>query len=158
MSRATTGSVFRQIIASLRCCICERKNGGCAVSFAVYCKSKCVLIGLHRMELSRPPPPAPVDASDSEGLLGSLDAIAAPAVSAEDWATHLAYLAPKLMCLTGTHVYKFSRDRILKKQWQNPSLKTLQAVGKGCITWTGSKPVRCISACIGPSHALESLM
>jgi hypothetical protein len=124
----------------------------------IFPRRKCVLIGLFRMELCRAPPPAPVDASDSGGLFGSLDAIAAPAISAEDWAMHLAYLAPKLMCLTGTIVYKFSRDRILKKQWQNPSLKTLQAVGKGCITWTGSKPVRCISACLGPSQALESLM
>ncbi len=80
------------------------------------------------------------------------------AITPDEWANQLIDLAPKLMCLTGTIVYKFSRDKTLKKQWQNPSLKTLSAVGKGFIAWTGSKALRYMSASMGPSEALENLM
>jgi hypothetical protein len=80
------------------------------------------------------------------------------AISAQEWADQLADLAPKLMCLNGTDAYKFSRDKLVKKQWQHPARKKLVAVGKGFISWTGRKPVRYISANAGPSDALDDLM
>ncbi len=111
-----------------------------------------------QMELSRAPPAAADEKSDSDDDNRGCEGIASAAIKAEEWASELIDLAPKLMCLTGTNVYKFSRERVLKKQWQNPTLKTLSAVGKGFISWTGGKPVRYISASAGPSEALERLM
>ncbi len=107
------------------------------------------------MELSRAPPSAADDVSDPNC---DPHRLATAVITPEEWANQLVDLAPKLMCLTGTNVYKFSREKTLKKRWQNPSLKTLSAVGKGFIAWTGSKAVRYMSACMGPSEALESLM
>ena len=128
------------------------------------------------MELNRAPSFASDDAEDDGAasrkniqvdrggatLHGSehrpLDTPAVVAISAQEWADQLADLAPKLMCLSGTDAYKFSRDKLLKKQWQHPAHKKLVAVGKGFISWTGRKPVRYISANSGPSEALDDLM
>ncbi len=111
-----------------------------------------------RMELSRPPNFGASDSSDSDEDRGSIGSISVAAVTEDEWARQLINLAPKLLCLSGTTVWKFSRERILKKQWQDPSCKTLNAVGKSLIVWTGRKPVRYISAAIGPSDALGQLM
>jgi hypothetical protein len=121
------------------------------------------------MELSRPPPLAGdvSDSGDDISLAGAAnlskdhdqqDVPAVLAISSTEWSHQLADLAPKLMCLTGTDAYKFSRDRLLKRQWQHPVHKTLIAVGKGFMSWTGRRPVRYISATAGPSDTLDDLM
>jgi hypothetical protein len=113
------------------------------------------------MELSRPPTFGAGNSSDSDddpGATSRISDVAVSTVTEDAWARQLLVLAPKLLCLSGTTVWKFSRERILKKQWQDPSCKTLNAVGKSFITWTGRKPVRCISAAVGPSDALGQLM
>ena len=113
------------------------------------------------MELSRPPTFGANDSSDSDddhGSSGFLSVGSVSTVTEDEWARQLLDLAPKLLCLSGTTVWKFSRERILKKQWQDPSCKTLNAIGKSFISWTGRKPVRYISAAVGPSDALGQLM
>jgi hypothetical protein len=99
------------------------------------------------MELCRPPP----DASNSEALCLS-------PVTALEWSTHLSNIAPKLMCLAGGTVYKFSRSKVLKQKWQDPSPKTLIVPAKGFVSWTDRQPVRYVSASTGASDALDRLM
>lgn len=79
-------------------------------------------------------------------------------VSADEWASERSKLVAKLMCLKGTEAWKFAREKILKKKWQVPAVKTLVAPGKGFITWTGRKPVRYVKAASGPSDPLDMLM
>ena len=91
-----------------------------------------VEVALARMQIA-PPPPA-VAAAIAKGRRNS--------VSVDEWTIEKSKLVSKLMCLKGTTAYKFARDKIMKKKWQNPALKTLLSPAKGFIVWTGRKPVR----------------
>jgi hypothetical protein len=119
------------------------------------------------MELNRAPPLALGDADDDVSIAGvpmvrsnsgGQPSTAAVDVTGSDQCEYSIDLAPKLMCLTGTDAYKFSRQKLIKKQWHVPAHKTLVAVGRGRISWTGHQPIRYISANVGPSEALENLM
>jgi hypothetical protein len=106
-------------------------------------------MALARMEMSQPPPVAATP-SAGKGRRNS--------VSVDEWAVQKSRLLSKIMCLRGGEVWKFARDKILKKKWHTPALKTLAAPGKGFISWTGRKPVRYTRASAGPSEALNFLM
>jgi hypothetical protein len=105
-------------------------------------------VALARMELSQPPA-API-ATTGKGRRVS--------VSVDEWTVQKSRLIAKVMCLRGGEVWKFAREKILKKKWQNPALKTLIAPGKCFIVWTGRKPVRYTKVSAGPSEALNFLM
>ena len=106
-------------------------------------------VALARMELSQPAP-APAAAAPGRGRRAS--------VSVDEWTVQKSKLVAKVMCLRGGEVWKFAREKIMKKKWQNPVLKTLVAPGKGFIVWTGRKPVRYTKVSAGPSEALNFLM
>jgi hypothetical protein len=106
-------------------------------------------MALARMEMSQPPPVAATP-SAGKGRRSS--------VSVDEWTVQKSRLLSKIMCLRGGEVWKFARDKILKKKWHTPALKTLAAPGKGFILWTGRKPVRYTRASAGPSEALNFLM
>lgn len=97
------------------------------------------------MEVAQPPP-----AAAPKGRRMS--------VSVDEWTVEKSKLVSKLMCLKGTTAYKFAREKIMKKKWQNPALKTLLSPQKGFIVWTGRKPVRFTNVAMGPSDALDLLM
>ena len=105
-----------------------------------------VEVALARMEVAQPPPAA----ASSKGRRNS--------VSVDEWTVEKSKLVSKLMCLKGTNAYKFAREKIMKKKWQNPALKTLISPQKGFIVWTGRKPVRFTNVALGPSDALDQLM
>jgi hypothetical protein len=106
-------------------------------------------MALARMEMSQAPP---VVASPSAGK-GRRNS-----VSVDEWTVQKSKLLSKIMCLRGGEVWKFAREKILKKKWHTPALKTLVAPGKCFIMWTGRKPVRYTRASAGPSEALNFLM
>ena len=106
-------------------------------------------MALARMEMSQPPP-ASAQVSQVKGRRNS--------VTADEWTIEKTNLVAKIMCLKGSEVWKFAREKILKQKWENPAQKSLIVPGKGFMAWTGRKPVRFTSVTAGPSEALNLLM
>jgi hypothetical protein len=106
-------------------------------------------MALARMEMSQPPPAA-APVSQVKGRRNS--------VTADEWTIEKTNLVAKIMCLKGSEVWKFAREKILKQKWENPAQKSLIVPGKGFIAWTGRKPMRFTSVTAGPSDALNLLM
>lgn len=106
-------------------------------------------MALARMEMSQPPP-ASAPVSQVKGRRNS--------VTPDEWTIEKTNLVAKIMCLKGSEVWKFAREKILKQKWENPAQKSLIVPGKGFMAWTGRKPVRFTSVTAGPSEALNLLM
>jgi hypothetical protein len=106
-------------------------------------------LALARMEMSQPPP-ADDPVPQMRGRRMS--------VSSDEWNNEKTNLVAKIMCLKGSEVWKFAREKILKQKWENPAQKILIVPGKGFMSWTGRKPVRFTSVSAGPSEALSLLM